>query len=80
MREVVIVALAGALIGIMVVALLRSFSAVRRASPHPGLLRHAGLLEHSDQQRIRSFGERGNLCAPTAHQTNGINGVSPESE
>jgi hypothetical protein len=35
-------------------------------------------MEHPGQNGIRSFGERGVLCAPTAHQTNGINGVSPE--
>jgi hypothetical protein len=36
-------------------------------------------LEHPGQQRIRSIGGRGVLCVPTAHQTNGIIGVSPES-
>jgi hypothetical protein len=29
---------------------------------------------------LGAFGERGLLCAPTAHQKNGINGVSPEIE
>jgi hypothetical protein len=36
--------------------------------------------EHPDQQRIRSFGGQGVLCAPTAHLTNGTIGVSPETE
>jgi hypothetical protein len=29
---------------------------------------------------LGALGERGVLCAPTAHQTNGIIGVSPEAE
>src|SRR5262249_28399229 len=48
------------------------------ASPRPGLF--TVREELPDQQRIRCFGGRGVLCAPTAHQTNGGNGVSPESE
>ena len=36
--------------------------------------------ERPGQLRIRSFGQLGFLCAPTAHQTNGVIGVSLESE
>ena len=57
----------------------------RRSSPNAlPSSRYHGLFtvrgEHPDQQRIRSFGGRGVLCAPTAHQTNGLIGVSPENK
>jgi len=49
-------------------------------TPSAGAKQTAGTLEHPGQQRIRCFGARGVLCAPTAHQTNGLIGVSPETE
>jgi hypothetical protein len=56
------------------VRLLSQRPNARPPLPAPGLL----LRNNPTSKGLRSLGERGVLCAPTAHQTNGINGVSPE--
>ena len=49
-------------------------------SRRPGRVEARADLEHPGQQRITSLGERDVLCAPTARQTNGLIGVSPENK
>ena len=57
-----------------------SCSPRRGAAAARARVRIRATLEHPGQQRIRCLGGRGVLCAPTARQTNGLIGVSPENK